>query len=168
MSLQAIESVMIDCIFDLRYAGPNNITGKILYDGTVKAMLAPQALGAFSRAAQNIKDRGLKLVVWDAYRPNEVQEQLRAVCSDDHYVAVDSNHCKGLAVDVTLADSSGTYLDMGTDHDEFSEKSHSTYAALSPEQLANRALLHDVMSEVGFKQLPYEWWHFDYVGGDDV
>ncbi|GAC1500163.1 MAG: hypothetical protein NVS1B10_03540 [Candidatus Saccharimonadales bacterium] len=66
-----------------------------------------------------------------------------------------------MAVDVTLADQQGNYLDMGTDFDEFSLRAHANYEQLSKDQISNRQLLVDGMISASFRQWPYEWWHFD-------
>jgi D-alanyl-D-alanine dipeptidase len=73
-----------------------------------------------------------------------------------------SNHLKGLAVDLTLANYDGTYLDMGTDFDDFSERAHVDSALITPDQQANRKILQTAMEAHGYKPWPYEWWHFDY------
>ena len=49
---------------------------------------------------------------------------------------------------------------MGSPFDFFGEVSHGDYADLSPEQLANRTLLRDVMTACGFEPYHEEWWHF--------
>src|SRR5947209_8620706 len=125
MQLVELTSVVPDVLVDLRYALPANFTGHILYDETqAVAQLDTPAARALATAAELLRAQELKLVIWDAYRPEHIQQELRAVLSDDHYVAPDSNHCRGLAVDVTLAGANGALLDMGTDFDEFSELAH--------------------------------------------
>ena len=87
--------------------------------------------------------------------------------------AAPSPHLTGGAVDVTLCDENGLPLEMGTAFDEAVPASHSDYYERhSPVDGAqrrardNRRLLHHVMSEAGFTNLPSEWWHFDY--GDQL
>ena len=53
---------------------------------------------------------------------------------------------------------------MPSGYDEFSDRARRNYTAGSPEQLANRQKLEDVMKRHGFDPLPSEWWHFDYEG----
>ncbi|QOR41031.1 M15 family metallopeptidase [Billgrantia diversa] len=93
--------------------------------------------------------------------------------------AAPSPHLTGGAVDVTLCDADGLPLDMGTLFDEALPASHSDhYERLEPLSQAqrrardNRRLLHRIMSEQGFTNLPSEWWHYDlgdqlwaYYGG---
>lgn len=148
-------------ILDVRYATKHNITGNQLYVHQI-AWLRHEPLDALVRAAEEFNSDGFNIVVFDAFRPLSVQRKLREVCSDSDYVLEHSNHCRGITVDLTLADSRGIYLDMGTDYDDFSEKSHPGSKSVTAEQALNRELLSKVMTANGFIQHPNEWWHFDY------
>src|SRR5262249_34665493 len=150
-------------IFDLRYATTNNITGRVLSENYVPMLKEPAAY-ATEEAARRFALEGLRLVIWAAYHPEELHEQLRAVNDNDDYVRKDSNHPKGLAVDVTLAIADGRYLDMGTDFDDFSGASHINSKEIDKKQHENRRRLSNTMRDVGFTLWPPEWWHFDYRG----
>ena len=99
-------------------------------------------------------------MVWDSYRTTETQSKLRLVCSDNNFVALDSDHCKGLAIDVTLALLNGELLDMGTDFDDFSPKAYSNAQTVTQLAKNNRKILRDAMESNGFEHDKYEWWHF--------
>lgn len=148
-------------MLDVRYATKDNFTGTQLYNHQL-AWLRHEPLMALIKAAEELAAVGYFIVIFDAFRPVSVQKKLRAVCSDEDYVMEVSNHCRGITVDLTLADASGTYLDMGTDYDDFTDKSHPGSKLISEEQRLNRHLLADPMQKVGFQQHPREWWHFDY------
>lgn len=80
-------------------------------------------------------------------------------------------HSTGAAIDLTLIDSNGLVVDMGSDIDEISPRSYPNHFANSTEPNAqqyhqNRQLLYDVMSAAGFSQHPHEWWHFSF--GDQL
>lgn len=160
--LVRIDTLIPDAILDIRYATPNNITGRIIY-ADASPQLVDDAAQQLARAAEVFRKRGLRLVVWDANRPVSAQRQLLQTNRDKRYVLEDSNHCRGLAVDVTLADQSGAYLDMGTDFDNFTERAHADASSVTQIQHANRALLAGTMVAHNFTQWPYEWWHFDYT-----
>lgn len=162
MELVQITQHIPDLIVDMRYASNRNITGKVLYSSWEPQLQVPAA-HALQAVADNLRAHNLRLVVWDAFRPLEAQRELLAINNDNKYVLEDSKHCKGLAIDVTLADSQGAYLDMGTDHDDFSPKAHVGAQDLSEKQKANRKLLSQAMYAAGFVEWPYEWWHFDYA-----
>lgn len=166
MQLVLLRPLLPDAIFDLRYASPRNIVGRPLYS-ELDAELEEEAAQQLVLVADLLRKQSLRLVIWDAFRSLDVQRQLLAVNSDEKYVLEESNHCKGLAVDVTLADERGRLLDMGTDHDDFTPKAHSDATDLTDEQFANRQALTATMQQAGFSQWPYEWWHFDFVGNGD-
>lgn len=76
-----------------------------------------------------------------------------------------SPHLTGGSVDITLFEiETGNWLDMGGDFDEPTERSYTSFYEEHPEHPAchNRRLLYSVMMQVGFTNLPTEWWHFDY------
>ncbi|MDN6180573.1 MAG: D-alanyl-D-alanine dipeptidase, partial [Halomonas subglaciescola] len=79
-----------------------------------------------------------------------------------------SPHLTGGAVDVTLCDSDGLPLDMGTRFDEAVPESHAAALEGQPfcQARENRRLLYHAMGAQGFTNLPSEWWHFDY--GDQL
>lgn len=74
-------------------------------------------------------------------------------------------HSTGAAVDVTLVNSTGDPVDMGSPIDEVSERSHPDYFqaqtdARSQQVQRDRRLLQHIMHTAGFQQHPNEWWHF--------
>ena len=83
--------------------------------------------------------------------------------------AAPSPHLTGGSVDVALCDSEGLLLDMGSEFDQISPMSASAaFESIhkpSPREsdvIEHRRLLHSVMLQAGFTNLPSEWWHFDY------
>ena len=73
-------------------------------------------------------------------------------------------HTTGGAVDVTILDSNGNELEMGSGFDEFSDRTYTAYYENSKDERIrkNRRLLYGVMTKAGFSNLPSEWWHYDY------
>src|SRR6185369_1865917 len=120
-TLVNLSSYIPDAAIDIRYATANNVLGQKLYENS-KPLILLEVAEALNRVFKDLQAQGFKLVIWDAYRPMNAQEQLRQFCSDDRYVAKHSNHSKGIAIDLTLADKlTGQKVDMGTDFDDFSE-----------------------------------------------
>jgi zinc D-Ala-D-Ala dipeptidase len=151
-----------DVIIDLRYSSSNNLLAMPIAEGKIVSLEAAAADG-LNDAIRKIAAQNLRLVIWDAYRTPETQEVLKLKIKDERYVRDNSNHTKGLAIDVTLADKDVKYLDMGTDFDEFTPAAHSDSTQVSEYQKSNREKLKSAMESAGFKQWPYEWWHFDYM-----
>ena len=76
---------------------------------------------------------------------------------------------------MSIADSTGRLLDMGTDFDSFESCAGKQGEAralkegrLNEEQIKNRTTLRQVMVQAGFISLPSEWWHFNALLTKDV
>ncbi len=166
-SIQLVELQQLDStiIIDVRYATKNNFTGEILYP-TSKIYLIDKVAFQIVKVNQYLKDHyGLRLKIFDGYRPLSVQKKMWSIIPDERYVAnpkKGSRHNRGCAVDLTLIDSTGNELDMGTKYDDFSEKSHIDFYDLPDHVIKNRRLLLETMTKFGFTPLQTEWWHFDY------
>ena len=160
---------------DLRYASANNFMGRNLYSPLDCAFLHREAAEALARAAADLAAAhpGHSLLVLDAVRPQRVQEVMWASVADaDRIYLADpgpgSIHSFGMAVDLTIVDSTGRELDMGTCFDEMDEKSHPAFeprflaaGQLTAAQVSNRETLRAAMRAGGWQNIPTEWWHFD-------
>jgi D-alanyl-D-alanine dipeptidase len=150
---------------DVKYATSQNFTGRILYP-TSKVFIRKCVADSLKKANEYLlKNFGYRLKIFDGYRPLSVQKLMWSVFPDDRYVAnpkTGSRHNRGAAVDLTIIDTSGIELDMGTPYDDFTEKAHSDFIQLPEKVLANRKLLSNVMQKFGFIPLSTEWWHFDF------
>ncbi len=151
-----------DVAIDLRYATPDNLTGRPIYRRP-RCLLHPDAAGALARAAEGARAFGLRLHVWDAFRPVEAQWALWRALPDARWVAdprLGSAHGRGVAVDLTLARPDGTLIDMGTGFDEAVPASHHGTASVSAEAQRNRQVLAGIMAVAGWTLYPFEWWHY--------
>ncbi len=149
---------------DLKYATTDNFTGKAVYsfkEGALRRQTAEKLVKASAR----LKEKGLRLKVWDAYRPLAVQKIFWELVKDERYVANPqkrgSNHNRGTAVDVTLVDQAGKELVMPSAFDDFSVKASRDNPDMPQEAAKNLALLTEVMTECGFRTINSEWWHYD-------
>lgn len=162
---------------DLRYAGPNNFAGRVLYAGIDCAWLRREAAAGLEAAAAWLERErpGHRLLVLDALRPQRVQEAIWAEVAHtpaaDYFAdpAIGSIHSFGMAVDVTIVDPQGREFDMGSGFDEMHLRSHPALDAehlalgvLSAAQVASRGLLYAAMARGGFHGIASEWWHFDH------
>ncbi len=166
-SIVPLWSIDSTIVADVRYATIDNFTGKILYQSD-KIYARKVVAEALSKVHQDlVKNHNLRIKIFDGYRPLSVQKAMWEIYPDDRYVAnpaTGSRHNRGAAVDITIIDSTGTQLDMGTEFDNFTEKAHPSFTDLPEEVLNNRKLLSDTMMKFGFNPITTEWWHFDYKG----
>lgn len=152
-------------LFDVKYATTNNFTGQKLYKSN-KVYLVKEAAESLVKAHQYIKRKyNYRFKIFDGYRPLSVQKIMWEIMPDKRYVAhpsKGSKHNRGCAVDLTLVDSLGNELDMGTPYDDFSKKSHIDYKNLPKKVLRNREILREAMTLFNFIPNRTEWWHYDY------
>jgi zinc D-Ala-D-Ala dipeptidase len=192
---------------DMRYATADNFTGRRVtgYDAP-ECVLLNGVAQALARVQKDLASSGLSLMVYDCYRPERAVRAFVAWVRDGRrdgatqrfhprvakpqllaqgYIARQSAHSRGSAVDVTLVrlpspqvdsfDPTRAYgactqpqserspdssLDMGTGYDCFDAMSHTGASGLSPEQHRARQTLRSAMARHGFVNYPREWWHF--------
>lgn len=152
-------------VVDIKYATDSNFTGKVIYD-CAKCMLRDDVAAYLTMLQKHLSENyHLGLKVFDCYRPKPYQQRLWDIVPDARYVtppAKGSMHSRGMAVDITLVDSLGNELDMGTAYDYFGKEAHINYTALPTQVLDNRKFLREYMMKYGFEPITSEWWHFSY------
>jgi D-alanyl-D-alanine dipeptidase len=162
MTLVAIAPPAYDVTFDLAYATPRNFTGKPVYRRAA-AYLHPVAAEHLARAVTIAAAIGLRLKIFDAFRPAEAQWVMWNHTPDPNFLADPrrgSPHSRGVAIDLTLVDGQGSELDMGTGFDSFTPLSHHGVTSISAEAQRNRLLLLGVMTSAGWDFYRNEWWHY--------
>ncbi len=168
---------------EIRYYSTYNFIGERI-DGYEEpcALLTVEAARALKAVSSEMFVRGYRLKIFDAYRPACAVKQFVLWGIEDQdirmkpyfypelekqelfakgYIAKQSSHSRGSAVDLTLLDmKTGKELDMGSPFDLFSEASHPDYQGITEEQYENRMILRSVMLRNGFAPIDCEWWHF--------
>lgn len=156
---------------ELFYATDRNFTGQVIYDfsdaylryGTVKKLMA---------VSVDLAELGLRIKIWDGFRPVAAQFTLWEICPNPTYVANPnvgfSSHSRGNTVDLTLTDENGNEITMPTGFDDFSAKADRDYSDCTPEETANAQILELIMEKHGFKGYQGEWWHFSDTDSYDV
>ncbi|MBQ5991775.1 MAG: M15 family metallopeptidase [Clostridia bacterium] len=168
---------------EIRYYATYNFIGERI-DGYEEpcALLTIEAARALKSAANELFVQGYRLKVFDAYRPVSAVRQFILWGIEDQdvrmkpyfypdlekqelfsrgYIAKQSSHSRGSAIDLTLLDMrTGKEVDMGSPFDLFSEVSHPDSRNVTREQHENRMLLQQAMVRNGFAPLDCEWWHF--------
>ena len=146
----------------MAYAGPDNFTGAPVY-ARAACYLHAEAEALLRRAVEMAGRIGFTFRVYDAFRPSEAQWKLWAHTPDPDFLADPrrgSPHSRGAAVDLTLIDSGGRPLDMGTPFDAFTPLSHHGNTGISAQAARNRALLIGLMTTAGWDFYRNEWWHY--------
>lgn len=170
----------------MSYATTENFTGEIVAGYRArKAFMAKGPAEALCRVITQAKKRGLGIKIFDSYRPAkavaffqewakrpETNPEIKQLYYPDYtreqlfelgYIAKQSSHSKGSAVDLTLFDlQTGRDLDMGTGFDYFGELSHTDNLGVTAAQRKNRYLLRELMEGQGFRNFSQEWWHYSY------
>ena len=150
-----------DVIIELRYASENNFTNQKIFHSN-KCFIHNISFEYLCKSIEISKKLGLKLKIFDAYRPIYVQKALWVKLPDPNFIAPPdkgSPHSRGVAIDLTLT-RDGEELDMGTDFDEFSRLSYHGNLEISEESYKNRLLLLGIMTDSGWDFYRNEWWHY--------
>tara|TARA_B100000886_G_C20280354_1_gene430898 strand:+ start:225 stop:764 length:540 start_codon:yes stop_codon:yes gene_type:complete len=162
MKLIEIKKNTFNVILDLKYAGKDNILGKVIFHEN-RCFLLEEAAKKLLDATTIAKDLGYYFKIFDAYRPSYVQEALWEFDPNPNFLSdpkKGSPHTKGIAIDLTLVDSNGNELDMGTKFDDFTKNSYHLSKDLEKEVRVNRRLLLSIMTLAGFDFYHKEWWHY--------
>jgi D-alanyl-D-alanine dipeptidase len=162
MLLIAIGKPAFDVELDIAYATARNFTGAPVY-ARAACWLNPEAAERLRAAIALARGIGLRLKIFDAFRPTEAQWKLWQHTPDPDFLADPrrgSPHSRGAAVDLTLLDAAGEELDMGTAFDAFTSLSHHGNLAIGPAAQRNRATLLGLMSAAGWDFYRNEWWHY--------
>lgn len=150
-------------VLDLRYATPDNFTGRTLYP-VARCLLRPAVAARLARAASRLERQGYRLRLYDCYRPLSIQRAMWKAFPRAGFVAdpkVGSLHNRGAAVDVGLSAPDGSELAMPTRFDAFERRARARATeGIPPELRRRRDRLRAAMEAEGFIVNPLEWWHF--------
>lgn len=152
-----------DFVYDMKYATTDNFLKAKVYD-CAECFLRLKTVKALVKANKEFIRKGYRIQLFDCYRPLDIQKRMWQIVSNPEYVAdpaKGSIHNRGGAVDITLVDSEGLALDMGTSFDFFGPEASHHFENLSDEVKQNRVLLKQIMQENGFVSFDSEWWHYN-------
>ena len=176
-----LDEAVPSILWDAKYATSDNFTGAPVDGYNIDRTAGTLELAAaLARAAKRAARENLRLLVWDAYRPQRAVNRFLAWCAAPEdgrtkqrrypnidksqivplgYVAARSGHSRGSAIDLTLARGDGSLLDMGGCFDLMDEMSHHGAPVAEP-AARNRLLLKGIMEGSGFQPYECEWWHY--------
>jgi zinc D-Ala-D-Ala dipeptidase len=173
-------------VINMSYSTPDNFTGEVVAGYKAKkAYLAKVPAEALCAVQVEAMKKGYALKIFDSYRPvkavaffqswaqkPETNPKIKALyypgftrleLFEQGYIAKQSSHSRGSAVDLTLVDLKTEHaLDMGSAFDYFDDLSNTDSPKVTPEQKKNRMILKELMEGRGFKNFSQEWWHFSY------
>ncbi|MBQ7738962.1 MAG: M15 family metallopeptidase [Desulfovibrionaceae bacterium] len=183
-SFVLLTDIVPDILLDIRYYSTFNFVGERIrgYEAPL-ALLTEQAALVLKSVAQKACEKGYRLLIYDAYRPQRAVDHFqewgdlptdirmkryfypnrsKSELFDQGFIMRKSAHSRGSTVDISLFDmNKGQIVDMGSNFDFFGQRSFADYTGcLSDEQLANRQTLRDLMVTHDFHPLKEEWWHF--------
>ncbi|MCR5544331.1 MAG: M15 family metallopeptidase [Eubacterium sp.] len=168
---------------EIRYYSTYNFVGDRIdgYEEPI-ALITKEAARALKSVSNEMLVKGYRIKVFDAYRPAVAVKHFIYWAIEDTdirmkpyfypevekqdlfelgYIAKESSHSRGSAIDLTLIDmNTGKEIDMGSSFDMFSEVSHPDYRGITDEQYDNRMFLQSAMIRNGFAPIDCEWWHF--------
>lgn len=168
---------------EIRYFSTYNFVGDRIdgYEEPI-ALITKEAARALKSVSNEMLVKGYRIKVFDAYRPAVAVKHFIYWAIEDTdirmkpyfypevekqdlfelgYIAKESSHSRGSAIDLTLIDmNTGKEIDMGSSFDMFSEVSHPDYRGITDEQYDNRMFLQSAMIRNGFAPIDCEWWHF--------
>jgi D-alanyl-D-alanine dipeptidase len=172
-NLIAINQEEFEVELDIRYATKNNVCKQELYSSAF-CFLQESTIKPLKQAIKLAKNQGLKLKIFDGFRPLIVQKFMYNYFSEEIYKGFISNpnygvisHCRGVAIDLTLIDEKGKELEMGTDFDEFSNKAYHANQDISALAQKNRFILMGIMLSSGWDFYSQEWWHYQLFNPRD-
>jgi D-alanyl-D-alanine dipeptidase len=178
-----LDEVLPGVRWDAKYATWDNFTGTPVDGYEVNRVVGSAALADALREVRGRARRlGFGLLLWDAYRPRRAVARFvqwseqpedgrtkarfypnieRSEMLTNGYVARESGHSRGGAVDLTIYRlDTGELLTMGGDHDLMDERSHHGARGVSDEDASHRRTLCSIMEASGFERYDREWWHY--------
>ncbi len=178
MGLVKIVDSLPEIIVDLKYTSTDNFIGIDFYGSMTNAYVQYECFVKLRNAYNILQQQkpGYTFIIYDAVRSTEAQQlmwdSVDVPPGIKHWYVANpqkgSIHNFGMALDISIVDSIGKVLDMGTEFDFFGEQAYPNKTdyfhqngELSDEQYNNRQLLFSIMSEALFYVSKTEWWHFN-------
>ena len=158
-----IKTYSTDFVYDMKYATEDNFLKSKVYD-CEECYLRLKTVKSLMKANTKFMKKGYKIKLYDCYRPLDIQKKMWAIVSNPIYVANPSKgsiHNRGGAVDISLVDTNGVELDMGTPFDFFGIEASHNNKNFSKAILDNRKLLKRIMLRYKFQSFDSEWWHYN-------
>ncbi|WP_438445471.1 D-Ala-D-Ala dipeptidase VanX [Gorillibacterium sp. sgz5001074] len=178
-----IDDILQGVRWDAKYATWDNFTGKPVDGYEVNRIVGTHALAlALLEVQKSAAVLGYGLLLWDGYRPRRAVECFlrwserpedgltkdrfypnveRTEMVAQGYIAAQSSHSRGSAIDLTLYRlDTGALVSMGGGFDYMDEQSHHEAQGITRMEAQNRRVLRSIMESCGFESYRLEWWHY--------
>lgn len=178
-----LDEILHGVRWDAKYATWDNFTGKPVDGYEVNRIVGTHALAlALLEVREQAAALGYGLLLWDGYRPkravdcflrwseqpedNLTKERYypnieRTEMFAKGYIASQSSHSRGSAIDLTLYHlDTGALASMGGGFDFMDERSHHAAEGIDSMEAQNRRHLRSIMENSGFEPYSFEWWHY--------
>jgi D-alanyl-D-alanine dipeptidase len=178
-----LDEILHGVRWDAKYATWDNFTGKPVDGYEVNRIVGTYELAlALLEAQKQAAALGYGLLLWDGYRPKRAVDCFlrwpeqpedyrtkeryypnieRTELVAKGYIASQSSHSRGSAIDLTLYHlDTGELVSMGGSFDFMDERSHHEAKGITSMETQNRRLLRSIMENSGFESYSFEWWHY--------
>lgn len=178
-----LDEILHGVRWDAKYATWDNFTGKPVDGYEVNRIVGTHALAlALLEAQKQAAALGYGLLLWDGYRPKRAvdcflrwsEQPEDNLTKERHYpniertemfakgyIASQSSHSRGSAIDLTLYHlDTGALVSMGGSFDFMDERSHHAAKGIASMEAQNRRRLRSIMENSGFEPYSFEWWHY--------
>lgn len=152
------------------YATNNNFVGKAVYPEDMPIILNKVVWDKLTKMNNELKLKGKSITIYDAYRPIQIQKIFwdffyevhgyhdeTLVANPEKY---GTHNIKINAVDIFISNIDGSYIELPSEFDDFTEKANIYYDKCSEDAKKNRDLLINTAKEYGLMVSENEWWHF--------
>ncbi|MCM3768715.1 M15 family metallopeptidase [Neobacillus niacini] len=182
MNIQPFQEPFVDLVnFDPELVVDHSLSNRTPYFSYVRLSVANKLSDA-----KKFLPNGLRFLIKEGFRPVHLQQlafersiqrvKENSANQDMNYIISEASkyvapphvapHPTGGAIDLTLIDSDGIELDLGTPFDAIPQDTdNATFFAatnISEQAIQNRKLLANALQSVGFVNYFTEWWHWSY------
>ena len=155
---------------DLRYATDNNFVGYRVYPENMPIIINKIIWDKMKKINNSLKEKGLCLLILDAYRPIEIQKifwdfYISQNNSEDETLVANPNkygthNITMNAIDIMPLKLDGSFIELPSEFDDFTGKANIHYDGCSENAKINRDKFIEIVTSNGMIVNEDEWWHF--------
>lgn len=152
-----------DIYVDLRYSGKNNLAGTSIYNYS-DAYLRYGTVKKLAKVQSELRKSDLSLVIWDAYRPYNMQHKLFMIlpeCATDPKNGKYTNFNTGGTLSLAIVNADGSALPIPSDFDGSGSAADRDFSDVSTKKAKYAKMLDELMCANGFEQyLTTKWYRY--------